>query len=197
MVLHFTTRALTTKPIFVTTTVLLATRTMAFFSVLFMPRLLATWAIPFLLIFHLRAALRLAWIVFMRGRRHFPAFAFTRQSSRGLFTLRSGIDAGFVLLTPSDGGRGVGLGSFSSRWGRWGAFLGLQGRDAERQQAAKPSEQVDSWFHGLSVGSRSEVPPLNATATAPCVKAWCENRGASFPSNELPLPLPPLSSAHA
>jgi hypothetical protein len=107
-----------TRPTLLTITVLLATRTMAFFSVLFMPRLLATWAIPFPLRLHLRAALRLAWIVFMRGRRHFPAFAFTRQSSLGLFTLRSGIDAGFVLLTPSDGGRGVGLGSFSSRWGR-------------------------------------------------------------------------------
>ncbi len=113
VVLYFTTGALSTRPIFVTTTVVFALRT-----VLFMPRLLATWAMPFPLIFHLRAALRLARVVFMRGRRHFPAFTFTRQSSRGLFTVRRGIDAGFVLLTPFDGGRGVGLGSFSSRWGR-------------------------------------------------------------------------------
>jgi hypothetical protein len=83
-----------------------------------MPRLLATWAIHFPLRLHLRAALRLARVVFMRGRRHFPAFTFTRQSSRGLSTIRSGIDAGFVLLTPFDGGRGAGLGSFSSSWGR-------------------------------------------------------------------------------
>lgn len=151
---------LSTGPSFMITTATFGSRMMCLSSMLLMPWLFTTRTVPFPLIFRLRATLRLTRVVFSRWGRHIAALAFTLRVTPGLLAIWRWIGAWFFLLTSFNDR----LGRLGSRRGRRWVFLGLQGGDAERRQAAKPGDEVDSWFHGSGCwvrkrGSNVSTPP--------------------------------------